>query len=389
MSVFVAVTKRYSCLSIKSSPPDPNNMIPSCVWKSEVHASNHSGAVRSGAFHCKGVSADSTWPTPAILVPAVGGMVPHLTADILESAPFDKLFMSVQFDDVANFVSSKHDVHWCLNQDPSKVFIVMRFRDTNAAKPDRTMVVDETKLKKNCEIIDSQLKPNLWVAPVDAVPETTGSNKNSTAVDRTGHWATLVRSGNRLVGVVGRDDKSAVASLKKANAVLESSGGYFVEVARHEDRFRIVSEMESSLPRVVAGGTLGPSEVLRLIAAGYDLIETNYPQYLAKMGYVSAFWINDDSPSEWGCATKIDARSPSFMVDRKPLMESCSCFACKNHTRAYIRHLTETREMLGETLLYAHNLTMMIKLVEVARSKIASSSFEPWYEKWLARCTDD
>jgi tRNA-guanine family transglycosylase len=40
-----------------------------------------------------------------------------------------------------------------------------------------------------------------------------------------------------------------------------------------------------------------------------------------------------------------------YGLDGKPLIDGCSCYACRNHTRAYIHHLVQTNEMLGLVLI--------------------------------------
>lgn len=46
---------------------------------------------------------------------------------------------------------------------------------------------------------------------------------------------------------------------------------------------------------------------------------------------------------------------PSCRTDKGPLVQGCSCFACRNHSRAYLHHLLHTHEMLASVLLELHN----------------------------------
>jgi queuine tRNA-ribosyltransferase subunit QTRTD1 len=59
---------------------------------------------------------------------------------------------------------------------------------------------------------------------------------------------------------------------------------------------------------------------------------------------------------------ELDIRDTSFVKDVKPLVLGCSCHACRNHTRAYIHHLQNSRELLGEVLLFNHNLHQLLGL---------------------------
>ena len=52
------------------------------------------------------------------------------------------------------------------------------------------------------------------------------------------------------------------------------------------------------------------------------------------------------------------------------LDEECDCYTCRNYTRAYIRHLVKTNEILGIRLLSIHNLRFLTKLMERVRIEI-------------------
>ena len=54
-------------------------------------------------------------------------------------------------------------------------------------------------------------------------------------------------------------------------------------------------------------------------------------------------------------------RNEKFALDERPIEEGCECYACKNHTRAYIHHLVRADEILGGLLLTHHNETFLIK----------------------------
>jgi hypothetical protein len=128
------------------------------------------------------------------------------------------------------------------------------------------------------------------------------------------------------------------------------------------------------------------------------MIQSNYPKILTDMGY-SANWgsimdllnnssnsNNSNSESSINSGSdgtesplkrrKIDniTDSSDFTVinlwdskysrSKEPLMSSCSCYSCKAHSRAYIHHLLIAHELLGEILLYRHNLHQFTILME-------------------------
>ena len=70
-----------------------------------------------------------------------------------------------------------------------------------------------------------------------------------------------------------------------------------------------------------------------------------------------------------------------YELDERPLDEACDCPACKNFTRAYIRHLFKAGEMLGMRLCVMHNLYFYNDLMEQIRRHLAEGDFYPWKEE--------
>ena len=63
-----------------------------------------------------------------------------------------------------------------------------------------------------------------------------------------------------------------------------------------------------------------------------------------------------------------------YKEDFSPIDENCDCYACKNYTRAYIRHLINTKEILGVRLLSIHNLRFLTKLMDRVRIEIENDN---------------
>lgn len=74
-------------------------------------------------------------------------------------------------------------------------------------------------------------------------------------------------------------------------------------------------------------------------------------------------------------------RDDSLARDARPLMVGCTCHACRNHSRAYVRHLLLCRELLGEILLYHHNAHQLTLLFVTARKRISDNSFTDWFNE--------
>jgi queuine tRNA-ribosyltransferase len=65
-----------------------------------------------------------------------------------------------------------------------------------------------------------------------------------------------------------------------------------------------------------------------------------------------------------------------YELDTKPIDENCQCPACKNYSRAYIRHLFKAREMLGMRLCVLHNLYFYNELMAKIREAIEEDRFD-------------
>lgn len=115
-------------------------------------------------------------------------------------------------------------------------------------------------------------------------------------------------------------------------------------------------------PRYLMGiGT--PEEILEAIENGIDMFDSVMPTRIARTGTVYT----------WN--GRINIRNASYKEDTRPLDLMCDCYTCKNYSRAYIRHLIWTKEILGMRLTTYHNLYFLAALVKKARETIKKNSF--------------
>jgi hypothetical protein len=73
-------------------------------------------------------------------------------------------------------------------------------------------------------------------------------------------------------------------------------------------------------------------------------------------------------------------REARFANDFTPLLVGCECYTCRHFTRAYVHHLLNVREMLGDTLLYVHNMHHYYRFFRTIRERIQDGSFLPFME---------
>jgi queuine tRNA-ribosyltransferase len=117
-------------------------------------------------------------------------------------------------------------------------------------------------------------------------------------------------------------------------------------------------------PRYLMGvGT--PKQILEGIKRGIDMFDCVMPTRLARHG--SAFIRG---------GMTIPVKAGKYKEDFSPIDERCSCYACRNFTKAYIRHLMNVGEILGVRLLTIHNIAYFMDLTARIRQAIADDTLE-------------
>ena len=131
-----------------------------------------------------------------------------------------------------------------------------------------------------------------------------------------------------------------------------------------------VPHLPENKPRYLMGVGY-PLDILQSIALGVDMFDCVIPSRNARHG--QAF--------TWQGEIKI--RNAKYTLDKNPLDEGCQCYACRNFSRAYLRHLIKANEMLGYTLLTIHNITYYQELMHKAREAINTSTFAHFLHSFL------
>lgn len=130
--------------------------------------------------------------------------------------------------------------------------------------------------------------------------------------------------------------------------------------------------MPENKPRYLMGvGT--PDYLIEAAMAGIDMCDCVLPTRLARHG----------NAMTWN--GKVVIRNATYERDFSPLDENCDCYTCKNYTRAYIRHLVKTNEILGIRLLSIHNLRFLTKLMERVRIEIENDNLATFKEEFYKR----
>ena len=132
------------------------------------------------------------------------------------------------------------------------------------------------------------------------------------------------------------------------------------------------SILPKNKPRYLMGiGT--PQDLIEGVRRGIDMFDCVLPTRLAR--HHSAQTMNG----------RINLLNARYTDDENPIDTDCTCYTCKNFSRAYLRHLICAKEILSATLLSIHNLHTLINLMRQIRSAIHSKEFETFSESTLKK----
>ncbi len=109
-----------------------------------------------------------------------------------------------------------------------------------------------------------------------------------------------------------------------------------------------------------------PENILEAIALGIDMFDCVMPTRNARNAYL------------FTSKGIVSMRNAAYKDDMDPLDKECDCYTCKNFSKAYLRHLFNSKEVLALELATIHNLTFYLNLVREARKRIADGSFIEW-----------
>ncbi len=165
--------------------------------------------------------------------------------------------------------------------------------------------------------------------------------------------------------------KESASVISTFDAVGYAIGGVSVGEPKEEQKYFTALTaplLPKDKPRYLMGvGT--PEDLLDGIKAGVDMFDCVLPTRNARHG------------SFFTWEGKSNIKNKKYEDDHSPLVEGCDCYACKNHSRAYIRHLWKCQEATASTLLSIHNIKFLLNLVKQCRSAILEDRFEDFYNE--------
>ena len=240
--------------------------------------------------------------------------------------------------------------------------------------------------------IQSNLGSTIAMAFDECAPAKAERDYMQASVERTTRW--LVRSKNEIDRLNGEEK-----TLNKSQMLFGINQGGIYEDIRiehaktitdmdldgyavgglavgetHEEMYKVLEAVVPHLPvdkptYLMGVGT--PLNILEAVERGIDFFDCVYPTRNGRHGHVY---------TKFG---KINLKNACFEKDIRPIEEGCSCPVCRNHTRAYIRHLLMIKEMLGMRLCVLHNLYFYNTLMEDIRDAIDRDDYANFKEEFV------
>jgi len=142
------------------------------------------------------------------------------------------------------------------------------------------------------------------------------------------------------------------------------------------DMYRMLEVMDEHLPfdrpRYLMGVGV-PEDIMYGIGLGVDMFDCVFPTRAAR----NALVFTHDG--------RLNLRNKALEHDFRPIDEECDCYTCRNFSRAYLRHLHRSGEILGLRLASLHNIHFLLSLTRKAREAILEGRFEDFAFRFLSR----
>ena len=155
-----------------------------------------------------------------------------------------------------------------------------------------------------------------------------------------------------------------------------SIGGVANDGESKEDMYKAIDYSIPYIPLDKPRYLMGvgePIDIIEGVIRGVDMFDCVLPTRIARHG--NAF-------TRYG---KINIKNSKFSRDFSSIEEDCDCYACKNYTKAYIRHLIVANETFGQRLLSIHNIRFLVRLTEELRMAIKEDKVLDYKEEFLSK----
>ena len=239
--------------------------------------------------------------------------------------------------------------------------------------------------------IQHQLGADIIMAFDECAPHPCSLENQIAAADRTLRWAVRSREEHRrqveqkpgaappaLFGIVQGGTTNWLRREQAQMLSLLDFPGYAIgglSVGESKELMMEALDVTTPLlpvdrPRYLMGVGY-PEDLVEAVSRGIDMFDCVLPTRNGRKGYVF---------TRHG---RLILKGSRFTSDTRPIEEDCTCAACQNYSRAYIRHLIRTGEILGMQLCSLHNITFYLRLMRDMRQAILENRFQSWKRDFL------
>uniref|UniRef100_A0A182MR31 Queuine tRNA-ribosyltransferase accessory subunit 2 n=1 Tax=Anopheles culicifacies TaxID=139723 RepID=A0A182MR31_9DIPT len=348
--------------------------------------------------------------TPGIIFHTKGGSIPHVSKEAMQHVCNEPTFLHVSISNtlhmqdavqasrqtIAEFIAQNNCATLLFPRDPSEIPI--------PGVPEKELVPVYTRngrrnisLEQYMTLVES-FRPDAYVPLYDGDTDMNSSKKREQkSLDRTEKFLEQCLEWHRnsdalhscsIIGPVvgGYNEKLREKSVEVLRKTDELFGGYLIDglhmngpsVTRLDGTalLPVVTAVCKQLPEEKVRfcfGSYDPMLVLDMVAAGVDVFDTSYV-YLKAVQEHRALVFSFDVSSTEQHTTELDTTDSQWAEDFGPLLAGCRCYTCQKHSRAYVHHLFNTREMLGPILLMMHNLHHYIEYFKTIREHVRNDT---------------
>jgi queuine tRNA-ribosyltransferase len=233
--------------------------------------------------------------------------------------------------------------------------------------------------------IQHQLGSDITMIFDECVEYPTTYEKAKKAMERSIDWAQRSknafkkRDGYAIFGIVQGSIFKDLREISAQKLIEIDFDGYAIGGLAvgegQKEMFEVLDYATEFLPQNKPRYLMGvgkPSDIVGAVARGIDMFDCVIP---TRSGRTGQAFVRDGI---------INIRNAKYRFDEKPLDEKCSCYACQNHSRAYLHHLVKSNEILGAMLLSEHNIFYYQDLMKDIRHEIENNNFSNFYKNFIA-----
>jgi len=295
-----------------------------------------------------------------------------------------------------DIVSKAGGLHKFMNYDGPILTDCGGFQVFSLAKP-KDILEDGVKFKSHIDghtlfltpeksmEIQNKLDSDIAMCFDECIPFPVTYEYAKRSTERTIRWAKRCKNAHKnenqsLFGIVQGSSFSDLREYSALETVKLDFDGYAIggtSVGEDKDTmYKMVEDGIRYLPEDKARYLMGvgdPIDILEGVSLGVDMFDCVLPTRLAR--HAHAFTLDG----------KINLKNAKYKEDFSKIEDNCDCYACRNYTKAYIRHLIIANETFGQRLLSIHNLRFLIKLTENIRKSIKEDNFLEYKNDFIKR----